>query len=338
MIEVFMKLVLIACIVAFVVAFIVAKPIISWLLSIKAKQTILEYVELHKDKQGTPTMGGLIILFGLIAGSVLCFNGEMYLATMTLIVTLGFGLIGFLDDFLKIKYKHNLGLQPYQKIIGQVGISVLIGLFCYFSPLIDNALILPFSFESVEIGFWIVPVVVFVFLSLVNAVNLIDGLDGLAGSVSITYTIGFMAVLFIYIDFVYSAGAGALTVNELTNLGVVGSALIGSILAFLIFNSNRASVFMGDVGSLAIGGCLTCLAVFSGLILYIPLLGIAFVLTALSVVIQVLHYKRTKKRVFLMAPLHHHFEKKGVNETKIVSIYIILTIIVSVITIMLTIF
>lgn len=332
-----MQYILLACLISFGVSVLIGYPIILWLRKLRARQTILEYVEMHKDKQGTPTMGGIIILVGLIAGSLIALLGSnSMLGLMTILVTLGYGLLGFLDDYIKITNHQNEGLKPYQKIIGQGGIAMLIGIFCYTNPLVPKILAIPFTDIGVDVGIWIIPIVIFVYISLVNAVNLIDGLDGLCSGTSASYLLGFVALLMLTISNMYSSGSGEVILTEFRNIGVVCGALFGSLLGFLCFNSHKANVFMGDVGSLAIGGLLTSVAVFSGLVLYVPFLGIMFVITAVSVLIQVLHYKRTKERVFLMAPLHHHFEKKGVYETKIVSIYIIITIIMGVATVLLT--
>ena len=324
---------LISLVVSFLIAWLIAPLIIKFLKKEKAGQSILEYVDFHNTKQGTPTMGGLIFLSALVITSLLLIGADSYLAILTILVTLGYGLIGFLDDYIKIKFKRNLGLRAYQKIIGQGGLAVVVALACYYSPLIPNALILPFGLGEWEIGAWIIPIVIFIFLAVTNAVNLTDGLDGLAGSVSVVYFIAFGVILSMLGVNLYNEGASSELMNEYDNLLIVIGAMTGGILGFLLFNSHPAKIFMGDVGSLAIGAMVASIACFTSLILYIPFLGIMFVISTVSVILQVLHYKRTKKRIFLMAPLHHHFEKKGVNESKIVSIYIIITIIASALTI-----
>ena len=243
-----------------------------------------------------------------------------------------FGLIGFLDDFLKIKHKKNLGLRPYQKIIGQALISIIIAVFVYLSPLIPNEIRLPFSQKWINLSWGIIPFVVFVFLATTNAVNLTDGLDGLAGGVSCVYLMGFFTILQLSI-FKTTNQAFAL---ELENLSLLCAISIGSLFAYLCFNSFPAKIFMGDTGSLALGALITCLAIFSGLELFIVFIGVMFVASTVSVILQVVYFKLTKgKRIFLMAPLHHHFEKKGVNETKIVTIYFIITAVVCVLTVLL---
>ena len=310
---------------AFVASVIIGPFIIKTIQKLRAGQNILEYVENHKSKQGTPTMCGLIFIIGTSIASIFAFNQSYTLALMTIITMLGFGVLGFLDDYIKVKSHHNEGLKPYQKIIGQLGLSFIISIFVY--NFVGTEIIIPFVHTSVDIGIFIIPLVIITMLSLVNAVNLLDGLDGLASGVSIFYLLSFLGIITI--------GLPLLSPNELIeqqNLITVCFCLVGALTAFEIFNGFPAKVFMGDTGSLAIGGFLSAVAVFTGLELYILILGLPYVVTALSDIIQVAHYKRTKKRVFLMAPLHHHFEKKGIHENKIVLVYMIITIIIGVIT------
>lgn len=322
--------------VASLATIIIGMPLIKWLRKLKFGQSILEYVDFHSQKQGTPTMGGLIFFVGMLIGSIFLFNQDNYLAIFTLIVTFAFGFIGFLDDFIKVKFKQNLGLRAYQKIIGQGGLALIVSFICYYSPLIPNGFYIPFTLMFIDIGWWIIPLIFLVFIALTNSVNLTDGLDGLASGVSFSYLLAFIGIGFILLNQINYAGSSQSEINQLLNLLIVASALAGGLLGFLAYNSHPAKVFMGDVGSLSIGACLACLAVFSGLTLYIPILGVMFVMSALSDIIQVVYYKKTKKRVFLMAPLHHHFEKKGVHETKIVVIYIIITILIGVLSLIFT--
>lgn len=314
---------------AFTVAFIISPLVIYTCKKLKAQQNILHYVESHKGKQGTPTMCGFIFIIGTIAGSVFAFNGSYTLALLTIIVMIAFSVLGFLDDFIKIKSGQNEGLKPYQKIIGQVGISFIIALFVY--QYVGTGIYIPFVNVIVDIGVFIIPLVVLVFVSLVNSVNLLDGLDGLCSGVSFFYLASFICLLTLNLDVL---SGSALLENQ--NLIIVSFCLLGGLLAFEIFNGFPAKVFMGDTGSLAIGGFLSAVAVFSGMELYILILGFPYVITAISDIMQVLYYKKTKKRIFLMAPLHHHFEKKGVHENKIVIVYIIITILIGVITYALT--
>ncbi len=327
-----MKNYLISFLVCFIVSVILGPLVISLSKKFKASQTILHYVEAHKDKDGTPTMGGIIFILSILF-SFCFFSSNFQLAMIAISVMFAYAILGFLDDFIKIKFKQNLGLKPYQKIIGQLGISIIIAFFVYYSNLVGSKIIIPFTDLYIDLGWWIIPFIIFVYLAMVNSVNLTDGLDGLAGGVSFAYLAGFIALLLIY-------EKNAMTpneINETQNLITLCFSSIGAILGFLCFNVNKAKIFMGDTGSLALGGLLTSIAVFSKTTLLIPLIGIMFVCSAISVIIQVLYFKKTKKRIFLMAPLHHHFEKKGVHENRITFVYIVITVIVSALVIVITI-
>ena len=273
-------------------------------------------------------MGGIIFLLGGILAYICVGQKYGHLATVALICFVAYGIIGFLDDFLKIHKKRNLGLKPYQKIIGQVGISVIISIFAYQNVNIGSEIYIPFMAKTIDLGWIFIPFCIFVFLALSNGVNLTDGLDGLAAGVTFSYLVGFVGVGYVILK--KSGSFDAVFLAENLNLLIACGGVLGAVLAYLLANSHPASIFMGDTGSLALGGFLASVAIFSRQVLLIPILGIAFVWNCLSVIIQVLHYKRTKKRVFLMAPYHHHLEKKGLHETKIVSIYIIVTLIISI--------
>lgn len=324
-----MKVALLGLIISFVVTFIISIPIIKFIRKKKLGQTILEYVDMHSSKQGTPTMGGVIFILGACISSVFFYTNNSFLMLMTILITIGYGVIGFLDDFIKIKFNRNLGLTPFQKILGQGGLAIIVALFCYNSPLIPNSIILPFSFNEIYIGYWIIPIVFFLFLAVTNAVNLTDGLDGLATSVSAVSLLAFGILIFMYSNYLYNIGYSDNLIEELKSLHIIAFIFVGALLAFLIFNSSKAKIFMGDSGSLAIGAFLNSIAVFSGLYMYLPFICIMFVVTTISVILQVVHFKIRKKRLFLMAPLHHHFEKKGINESKIVTCYSIISIIIS---------
>lgn len=280
---------------------------------IKASQSILHYVDKHVSKEGTPTMGGLIFLLTLVFSSCFLLEYSTFLAWFLLAITFAYALLGFLDDFIKVHYHHNEGLKPYQKIIGQVGIAVIIAVYVYLSGRTS----LSFFSLKFDIGWGIIPLVILVMVATANSVNLTDGLDGLAGGVSFVYILIFGIIL------------SLTAMPEYQNMAIMCFGMCGGILGFLTKNCFPAKIFMGDTGSLALGGFIGAVAVLSGLELLIPIMGIMFVLSALSDIIQVLHYKRTKKRIFLMAPLHHHFEQKGVHENRIVVVYIVITAAVS---------
>lgn len=274
-----------------------------------AGQNILGYVKEHKSKGGTPTMGGLAFIFAASAVALAARGVADKPFLVAVAVGFGYLAVGFLDDFMKKRRKDNLGLRPYQKIIFQLAVAVIASLYCCLNGL--TVLRIPFTSLSFDVGWWMMPVGVFVFVATVNSVNLTDGLDGLAGSVSAVFfaTVGTLVAL--------QGGNGSLS--------VLSFCLTGALCAYLVFNTNRASVFMGDTGSLSLGGFAACVALFTGNALAIPIAGIMFVLSSISVILQVIYYKKTGKRIFLMAPIHHHFQEKGYSEGKISYVYSVVT-------------
>ena len=276
----------------------------------------------HQVKAGTPTMGGLLILFALVVPTLLWANLSVVYVWVAVGVTLGFGAIGFLDDFLKVRRGRNLGLTARAKFLGQVAVAAVAGALLPLLPAdapFSPTLAFPFLKDLViNLGVLYVPFVVFVLVGSSNAVNLTDGLDGLAigatmiaaGTYAIfTYVAG-NRVVASYLQVPYVAGAGELT--------VFCGALVGASVGFLWFNSHPAEVFMGDVGSLALGGGIGIVAVIAKQELVLALVGGLFVLEALSVILQVASFKLRGKRILRMAPLHHHFELGGWAEPKII--------------------
>lgn len=320
-----MKYGLINLLMCFAIAMLLSPLIIRYLRKLKFGQSILVYVENHQSKSGTPTMGGIIFILSAIIGYFVFFEKNNILSTISILSLVFFAVIGFLDDYIKIKYKQNEGLKPYQKIIGQLGIAVIISIFVYRSGLIGSEVIIPFTDKTINLGWGIIPFVIFVYLAIVNSVNLIDGLDGLCGSISSIVLVAISIILLLLNKNNYGVYAA-----EVNNLAVVSLGLVGAILGFLFFNSYPARVFMGDAGSLALGGYIASVFVVSRQYLLVLLLGIPFVITAVSVILQVGYFKLTKKRIFKMAPLHHHFELIY-GENKVVSSYRLLTIIISIV-------
>ena len=324
-----------AILISFVTGILVSPVVIFLAKKLKAKQNIYEYVDMHKSKQGTPTLGGFGIIIAVIVGSCCVFSKNNLLATISLFIMLLFGILGFLDDFLKIILKRNLGLRAYQKIIGQFAISLIVTIFAYKNNFVGTQIFVPFSTITFNLSWWFIPFCLFVFLATVNAVNLTDGLDGLAGGVSLSYFFGFTFICYLVVTKLSSTMQAEYFAEQMNLLCVCGASM-GALLAYILFNCFPAKIFMGDTGSLALGGLISCLAIFLKQPLLILIVGLCFVWSALSVCLQVCYYKLTKKRIFLMAPFHHHLEKKGVHENRIVAIYIVITIIISVCGILLT--
>lgn len=300
---------------------------IPLLKKIKAGQTVLKYVETHKDKNGTPTMGGLFFIIPSVVVFILSGTCAR-MATVALSIGLAFMAVGFIDDFIKVKLKHNEGLNAYQKILFQGAIAIVSGVFVYLNGI--TVFHIPFIKSSVNLGVFTVPFVALIFIATTNCVNLTDGLDGLAGSVSAVYLIIIAVLIGVQST---SLGYMYLKPEEYESLQFLSVSLVGGILGFLVFNVSKASVFMGDTGSLSLGGFIAAISIFSSNSFFIPIIGIMFVLSGISVIVQVAYYKKTKKRVFLMAPLHHHFQLKGYSESKISYCYALITAVIGALTV-----
>lgn len=324
-----MILSLISFIVSFVVGLILMPIIIKILKRISASQTILGYVENHKDKNGTVTMGGVVFMLTTLIVS-LCFIKFDITWVVCLLVAIFFGVLGLMDDYLKVKYKQNLGLRAYQKIIGQVGISVIFAIFIYFFTQNSGKIFIPFTSESVNIGFWIIPLIVLVMVATTNSVNLTDGLDGLAGNVSLFYLVFFTIITNILSNQLFLSGETGVVLQNIENINILSMIFSGSILAFLLYNTSKASIFMGDAGSLCLGGYIGASACILGMEFLIPILGFCFVFSAISVILQVFVFKIKKKRIFKMAPFHHHLQMSGLSEPKIVVLYSAVTAVLGV--------
>lgn len=327
--------VIVGFIISFLIGVLLMPFIIKFIRKLSCSQTILKYVEEHKSKQGTPTMGGVVFFISTLI-AVVCVMRYSTEIAMCLGVGIGFALVGLMDDYIKVRLKQNQGLLPYQKIIGQVGIAIILACYVYFFSQNGGQIYLPFTFKSVDLGVWVIPLVIILCLATTNSVNLTDGLDGLAGGVSVVFSGIFIALLTLFKQIVFNDGASDSFVNMYSDLSILLAIFMGSIMAFLIFNTNKASIFMGDVGSLGIGGLFSAVACISGFEFMLAIVGVMFVVSALSVIIQVLYFKKTGKRVFKMAPIHHHFQMKGHSEAKIGYMYQIITLIIGLTTIMLT--
>ena len=318
---------LVGLIISFILSVSLMPIIIKLSKKLACSQTILKYVEEHKSKQGTPTMGGVLffVVTLILVFFFLDYSTDWFICLM---VGLGFALLGGMDDFIKVKLKRNLGLRPYQKIVGQLGISLIFAFYVYYN--IGTSINIPFFNSSVNLGVLIIPIIVLTCVASSNAVNLTDGLDGLAGSVSAVVSGITIAILLI----LSRQFTDITLVSRYQSLAILLAIFMGSIMGFLVFNTNKASIFMGDVGSLGIGGLFSAVFCITGLELSLVVLGICFVFSTLSVIIQVLVYKKTKKRVFKMAPLHHHFQQSGFSEAKISYAYSSLTLIIGLVLIL----
>lgn len=299
----------ISALLAFFTTLILGPGLIRFLHRLKFGQFIREEgPESHKKKSGTPTMGGVLFLVGILVGSI-PFIPSCPKIIPVLLVTFAFGLIGFVDDFIKVVMKRNLGLTAAQKILAQLVVAILFGIYMLKFSGCGTEVLIPFTGKMLNLGILYVPVLVFVVVGTVNGANFTDGLDGLASSVTTLIAVFFTVV----------AVTGRFGIHP------VSCAVIGALLGFLCFNTHPAKVFMGDTGSLALGGFVAAMAYMLKMPLFLPIVAFIYFAEVLSVIIQVAYFKRTKKRVFRMAPIHHHYELGGWPETKVVSIFTIVT-------------
>lgn len=291
-----------ASLLTFAAVLIIGSLTIPVLTRLKFGQTVRDDgPKRHLKKTGTPTMGGVIFL-PAIGAITLALKGEGNRTLVAVLCMLGFGSIGFIDDYIKTSLKRSLGLRANQKLILQVIFAF--GLSLYARGIGSNsAVMVPYFSQGLDLGFMFVPFTIFVIISTVNSVNITDGLDGLVA--------GIMAVVgFTYIFVMRSLG--------LHDMSVFSASMVGGCIGFLVYNFHPAKIFMGDTGSLGLGGALSALLVLSGTQFFMLVFGLIFVIETLSVVIQVISFKSTGKRVFKMAPLHHHFELSGWREKKVV--------------------
>ena len=306
--------ILITILVAFVITAILGPVFIPVLRRIKAGQSIREDgPKAHQTKAGTPTMGGLMIILAVV---ITCISmtirqgvgSEMGILLVSFVLC---GLIGFCDDFIKVVKKRNLGLTALQKLIFQIVIAVILAVYQSKVSSFGTSIYVPVVKEYIDLGWFYIPFVAFVLVAMVNAVNLTDGLDGLAGGCT-AITALFLAIT--------GAGIGY------TSSSIFSAAIAGACFGFLLFNRYPAKVFMGDTGSLALGGALAAAAVLMYIELILPVAGGIFVAEVVSDIIQVVSFKTRGKRIFRMAPLHHHFELGGWKETKVVIVFWTITL------------
>mgnify|MGYP004715210727 FL=1 len=293
--------------IGFLIVIILGPIFIPMLARFKFGQTVRdEGPQSHLAKNGTPTMGGVMMIVAiLITGLTRAKISQGLIVGLICIV--GFGFVGFLDDFIKIKMKRSLGLKAYQKIILQFALALYIAYYQYSASPSATQLVIPFTNHIINLGIWYIPFMMIFIIGTVNAVNLTDGLDGLASGVTLIVSCFF--ILF------------AVSISN-SDVAILAAATAGACLGFLGFNAYPAKVFMGDTGSMALGGAVVAFATLTNSPLLIVIVGFIYLAEALSVMIQVTYFKLTNgKRIFKMAPLHHHFEQCGWPETRVVFIF-----------------
>lgn len=311
--------------ISFAVTVVLALIIIPILKKIKVGQIERsDGPQSHLKKQGTPTMGGIIFMLAIIICTIISYiyyqaQGEIQTAhnlIPIICLTLGFGIVGFVDDFKKLVLKNTKGLKPSYKMFGLLLISVLYTLFIIYFTDHGTGIIIPIIKTEVILPIFLyIPFAILVILATTNAVNLTDGVDGLSSSVCaiIITCLTVIAML-----------------KSVYEVAIIGSIAVGSVLGFLMFNLNPAKVMMGDTGSLFLGGLISSLALYLKMPLILIVIAIVPILETLSVIIQVYYYKKTGNRIFKMAPLHHHFELSGWNENKVVRVFSVITLLVSI--------
>ncbi len=322
-----------AVLTALIVSFLFGRPMIAWLRRLKVGQHVRDDgPQTHLNKKGTPTMGGLLIIVALVGSALLWSDLTNKYVWVVLFATLAFGGIGFWDDYLKVVKKQSTGLLAKQKFGLQILASLMIGFFLYHNPGDPNSTQLSVPFMKrflIDLGWFYIPFVTVVIVGSSNAVNLTDGLDGLAiGLVGIAATanavlvyLGGNRIIAEYLKILFIPGSGELV--------IFCGALLGASLGFLWYNAHPAEVFMGDVGSLSLGGALGTVAVVTKHELILVVVGGIFVVETVSVALQVASYKLTGKRIFKMAPIHHHFEQIGWPESKVIARFWIVGIILA---------
>ena len=305
-----LKEIVIPMLIAFGIGLVLGPPVIAYLRKKKAGQTEREELQSHQKKTGTPTMGGVIILVAVLVTGCLYIPSARDILPVE-ILTVGFGLIGFIDDYLKVMLHRTDGLFAWQKLLLQIVVTT--GFVCYILFVSDVGLWMriPFSQKTIGLGGFAIPLLYFAVIGTVNGTNFTDGLDGLASSVTVIVA-GFFTAAAVWLD---------------TDIAPMGAAMMGALLAFLTFNCYPARIFMGDTGSLALGGFVAGMAYILHMPLYILIVGMIYLAEVVSVILQVGYFKLTHgKRIFRMAPIHHHFELGGWSETKVVTVFSIVTL------------
>ena len=301
-----------ALLIGFIAAALLGPLFIPVLIKLKFGQSIREIgPKWHEKKSGTPTMGGIIFMVALAISAAVLYKFMDLKSALVLFCAFGFGIVGFLDDFIKVVLKRNLGLRAWQKLALQIIVSVVFVLIGLDKGILSVVIKIPFTDIVWNMGWVYIPFAIFVLLAVVNGVNLTDGIDGLATSVTIVVMLFFAVVI---------------SAMNIVSVSLICYALVGALLGFLIYNKNPAKVFMGDTGSLMLGGMVGALSLVTGNPLILILVGIIYFIETLSVIMQVTSFKLTGKRIFKMSPIHHHFEMCGWNEKKIDLVFTLVTV------------
>lgn len=307
--------------ISFAIATISGLFVIKELKKLKVRQSEREDgPESHLSKQGTPTMGGIIMIISVVITTIIAYiyNKELALKMIPIMLAaIGFGLIGFIDDYKKVVLKNTDGISPKAKMFGLLIISILFVVYLTHFLHIDTVTLIPFLKTDISLPIYIfIPFMILVMLATTNAVNLTDGIDGLATSICLIIIASLSVIGILY---------------SVLEISMIGSIACGACLGFLLYNLNKAKVFMGDTGSLYLGGLISCMAIYLKMPLILIIIALVPVCETLSVIMQVAYYKRTKKRIFKMTPIHHHFELSGWRENKIVRVFSLITLILCVI-------
>jgi len=324
-----------ASVTAFLITVIFAPPIIRKLEKLKIGETVRKkecpgLYDLHKEKQGTPTMGGILILLGVFLSTILWADIKNSFVLLALMVTGWLGIVGFLDDYKKLTSSESRkrGLTKRTKLLSQIIAGFIVGAFLYTHPKASTILEMPFLKElAIDLGIFYIPFVILVITASSNAVNLTDGLDGLAIGCVTLAAVAYTGMSYVTGHFNFAEYLGIFYLPEAGELSVFCAAIAGSGLGFLWYNSFPASIFMGDTGALALGGAIGTVAVFIKKEIVLLLVGGIFVAEALSVLLQIISYRSTGKRIFKIAPLHHHFQMCGWDEPKVIVRFWIIAII-----------
>ena len=332
-----MQRMIFALVISLAVVLAVAPRVIPWLRKLKFGQTIYDLgPQSHKAKQGTPTMGGLMIGGSVLVTALIMHPAGWYGVNDFMLALLAVSilsmLVGFADDYIKVAKKRSLGLTPWQKIAGQVFIAVGFSVYCYLHPMVGSSIFVPFFNVEWDLGLFYIPLMSLLIIFMINSANLQDGLDGLLSSVTVVGSVAWGAMAVMFLTAVSAAG---MMNDNYYAVGIFAMAVCGATMGFLRFNHYPAGVFMGDTGSMFIGGATVGMAMLLRQPMMLALIAFTMICSSLSVIIQRIYFKVTHgKRIFKMSPIHHHFELSGYSETQIGAMYAVVTGVLSVIAVL----